>query len=184
MKRELILFMAFICPLFLFAQKTPKPAKPGTLKYLDEKRGLKSIILGADVISIQNDIELDADSVDDQGDGIIYYNVINPELMSIGEDIHFKTIIVGVFDGRIARIAASMEKPNGRTLYETLKVAYGSGYKHNQFMDSYIWRSRYVLMKVDFEGFTEDTFLMADRDIQTEIEKYKKERSLQAISDL
>ncbi|MDQ7947671.1 MAG: hypothetical protein AAGB30_11250 [Pedobacter sp.] len=181
MKFKLLAVLLFY---FSFTTIAQKPAKMGTSKYLDEKRGFKNIILNSDISSIEKDIVETKDTTMGIMPGVKFFEIINSEMKKIGDKAEIKKIIVGSFNGKIAIISMTLDKPNGSIMNETFKEAYGSGYKPNQFMEKWIWSSKNVMLVLDIDGLRVDTILMADRPLWAEIEKYGKEAAKKSVKDI
>jgi len=62
-----------------------KPAKIGTVKYLEEKRSFKNIKLGAEVSTIAADVQETRDTSLGVMSGVKFYEVVNSETLKVGD---------------------------------------------------------------------------------------------------
>jgi len=181
MKKLMLFFCCFLLAISAFSQK---PAKIGTSKYLEEKRGFKNIRLGSEVASILDDLRESKDTTLGIMPGVKFYEVVNSETLKVGSNIEIKKIIVGVFDAKIAIVSGYLKKGDGLIMKETFTQAYGNSTQTNQFMDKFTWYSKGVFLVLDNEGLREDSFLMVDRDLNDRIDELGKERAKKSVSDI
>lgn len=181
MKSILLTLSALFITLCVSAQK---PAKIGTTKYLEEKRGFKNIILGADISTIEQSISLSSDTSMGSMPGVKFYEVVDSDMKKVGETITLKKILIGSFNGKIAFLYMNLEKPNGSLLKKSFDEAYGGGYQNNRYIEKFIWHSKSVALSISYDRVVDDQVLMYDRILYDAIEKYGKEQSIKSVKDI
>jgi hypothetical protein len=178
MKYALLLLL--VIPLLTSGQ-----AKKGTLKFLEEKHGFKEIILGNDISTIKSNVQLATDTADTQIDGITFYSVTNPEMLVVGQNVKIKKILVGTFENKITYIFIRTDKGYGESLMSTFKEAYGNpNMRPNQFIESWIWRSKSVVLSSNLESSHEDSFIFMDMLLNAKLERFKNDNAKKSSSDI
>lgn len=180
MKKILLLFYVLLLHFVCYAQKQ---VDPGSLKYLDYKRGFKEIILGDTILTINDYIIVAPDSMN-TGPGTMVYEVTDPKFKTVGDNVKIERLYVHTFKGKISSVLAYMEKPNGENLKGILWQAYGRGRKPNQYIEKYYWFSKDVEMLLHLNGYKNDVMAMFDSKIRREMNDYQKSVDRKEIEDL
>jgi hypothetical protein len=176
--KKTILFLLLIMPMLVMGQKVPKE---GTWKYLDYKRSFKEFTLGAPIESVSHLIE---ESESDQiPPGTKLYLVTDPEMKKIADLVEIKELSIITFDDKIAMITMKMDKPNGKNLHKVFSQAYGGGSQVNQFREEFGWKTKNVLMVLDYGGIADDSCIMADISLRSQMQAYEAEQSKKALTD-
>ncbi|MGE9516839.1 MAG: hypothetical protein ACQPRH_05845 [Solitalea-like symbiont of Tyrophagus putrescentiae] len=99
-------------------------AQQGSKEYLVEKRGFKNFKLGDPVENYKDYVREFAD----EGDGLKQYEVIDPKLLKIGNDIKLTSILIAAYNGFIMSIVLIVPDNDDikQQILATLINAYGN----------------------------------------------------------
>lgn len=117
-------------------------AQKGTSKYLDEKKGFKCFRLGDPIKNYLDKLEVDKVHSEN-------YFVNDSSLLSIGDEIKIKFIIVSAYNDSIYSINVFSSPTNKSKIMDVLQAAYGLGTMPNRYIDKYRWMSDNVLLNFD-----------------------------------
>lgn len=177
--------LLLLLPAISFAQNNT--VQPGTIDYLDFKKGFKRIVLGAELSDIANDVKEISKENANVRPGVSEYLVTNSELLAVGESIRIDKIYISTFRNRIATISFIMKEPNGDLLLKTFIEAYGTPSKPNRYIDSYLWRGKVVAAFVNVDKSTNQLGQSAaifDLRMQDEIDAYGRKEAKKAIEGI
>lgn len=178
---KISVFIFLFLPILTFGQ-----AKKGTIKFLVEKHGFKEIILGNDISTIKSSVVNDADSaVHSAAASMVMYRVINDDLLSVGDNIKLKSIVIGTFQGKIMSIFIKTEKLYGTNLFGTFKEAYGKPtMKPNEYIDEVMWVTKQVVLSSNMDKSREDEFVFVDRVLQDQMNDFNKNKVKKSATDI
>lgn len=174
MKTKLLLLLI----LFLSNFFNNSIAQQGSLKYLDEKRGYKGIILGNNITTIKSHVSLiGQDSIKKIG----CWNVTDYSWLVVDDIVMDKVEIITKND-IIFAIDVKVYKKYSDDFFKVLKLAYGEKYKKiSDLEEEYIWVGNKIILfyKLDYsrrvsQAFFYDKILYAKNEYK-ELEKAVKD---------
>ena len=175
MKTILITLLISTCSLMCYSQQS-----------LDDKNGFKNIKLGDTITSIPKSILKNLETEQSNKDPELHYDITDNSYFKIGDDIKLNSVMITTFRGRIMTISLFFDKSYGDNMFKLFKEAYGDPSRRpNQFMDSYWWLSKKVIMNLDFDGSTElPHAMMSSREVFERSTAFKNQQIKKAASDL
>lgn len=177
--RKLFVLLLIAVSFKSYSQEAPPP---GSIRYLDYKRGFKDIVLGSDMNSISGKLML----IEKPGpDSTSVYDYTDRSNLKIGE-IELRDISVVTFKNKILFIMVTMDKKYDTEMLKLLTDAYGVyTEKPNQFMNRYLWRGSFANLSFDYTSVTKpSTLFFTDIELARESRDFKSDIRKQAIKDL
>lgn len=152
-------------------------AQKGTDKYLDEKKGFKCFKLGDPINGYLDKLEVDKAHPGN-------YFVNDSSLLSIGDEIKIKFIIVSTFNDSIYSINVFSSPIYKGKIMNILQAAYGLGTMPNRYIDKYRWMSDSVLLNFDCTDSRWCLFTFTDLHLQSQRESGKYKQASKATNDI
>ena len=154
----------------IFAQK-------GTSKYLNEKNGFKCFKLGDPINKYLDKLEIDKNNPGN-------YFVSDSSLLSIGNEIKIKFIIIKAYRDSIYSINVFSSPIYESKIMDILQTAYGLGTMPNRFIDKYRWISDKVLLNFDCTDNRWCLLVFTDLHLYSQKESDDYNKADKAINDI
>lgn len=162
-------------------KSTKTASKIGTPEYLLVKKGFKIFKLGATINEYDKHIKKLSEKIDNM------YEVVDKNMLSIGNDIKINSVILITYKGQIMAIDIFVDKLYKDAFLAVLQAAYGQGDKENPSIENYIWgtNSNKVILSYNAnDRGGQARALFVDRNIGLKLKNDKKTKDRSAIDQI
>lgn len=156
-------------------------AQKGTANYLDEKRGFKCFVLGEHISKYSDRVEKIKGSDNNS------YAVTDTTLLSIGEELPLKHIIIKTYNDSIYSISILALPKYSFKLRNVLITAYGAwSFQPNKYIEKYHWVSTNKEIDLYFDSESNKWCYATFKDLTLDLKRGKKEyqKTQEATNDL
>lgn len=171
MNRILVIMAILLASVSVFAQK-------GTIDYLNEKRGFKTLILGSPISNYSEMVKQVPGKTNQ-------YTVIDSTMYHIGDDIELIQIEVTTLDGKIRTIGGVAKKAYGKKLFDVFTSAYGFAFSQpNRFTAKYTWLTDKVSLFFNNDDTKWCAFIFKDLELDNLKAESDKSKTQKAADDI